>query len=255
MIQLIDTHAHLYTNDFQKDLIYVLEKARKNYVEKIYMPNIDETTIDNMLEVANKYQATCLPMIGIHPCHIKKKFTKQLYLVEQWINKYSFSAVGEIGIDLYHDSSLLKEQQEAFAIQLCFAKQYNLAVSIHCRNSFKEVITILEKEQDGLIRGVIHCFTGSLIEAEQYIKLGFNLGIGGIATMKKSSIIDTISSMNMKHFVLETDSPYLAPTPYRGNRNEPAYLLYIAEKVADIKQISLQEVAAITTQSAEKLFT
>jgi TatD DNase family protein len=253
-MRLIDTHAHLYSTDFQKDLLLVLERAQKNYVEKIYMPNIDETTIDSIIEMADRYQTICLPMMGIHPCHITKDFIQQLYLVEQWLNNYPFLGIGEIGIDLYHDTSLSKEQQEAFTIQLDFAKQHNLPVSIHCRNAFKEMITLLEKEQDGSLRGVIHCFTGTLMEAERYTKLGFYLGVGGVVTMQKNGLTETIATIDLSHLVLETDSPYLAPVPYRGKRNEPAYLLYIAEKVAAVKQVSLEEVAARTTQNAEKLF-
>ncbi|CAH2560151.1 TatD family hydrolase [Cardinium endosymbiont of Oedothorax gibbosus] len=247
-MQFIDTHAHIY----DLELPLVLESAQKNHIKKIYMPNIDEETIARMMDMAALYP--CLPMMGIHPCHIRKDFTKQLYLVEEWLDKGGFIAVGEIGIDLYHDTTLLAEQREGFRVQLSLAKRYHLPVSIHCRNAFKEVIYLLEKEQDGSLRGVIHCFTGSLQEAEKCIALGFSLGIGGIITIPKSGLAATAAAIDLKYLVLETDSPYLAPTPYRGKRNEPSYLRYTAEKLAAVKQVTLAEVASITTQNAEAIF-
>ena len=253
MIQLIDTHAHIYTDDYQKDLPAVLNRAASNHVTKIYMPNIDEITIEPMLAIANRYPTNCFPMIGIHPCHITQQITPQLYVVEQWLSSHPFIAIGEIGIDLYHDATLLEAQKEAFILQLKWAKQYQLPVAIHCRNAFKEVISILASEQDGSLKGIIHCFTGSLVEAERCISLGFYLGIGGIVTLPKSNLIPVISAIDLSHLVLETDSPYLAPVPYRGKRNEPAHLLYIAEKVAAIKAMTLEDVAMITTQNAEQV--
>lgn len=247
-MQFIDTHAHIY----DLPLPLVLENAQKNHIKKIYMPNIDEETIERMMDVAALYP--CLPMMGIHPCHIRKDFTKQLYLVEEWLDKGGFIAVGEIGIDLYHDTALLAEQQEGFRMQLSLAKRYHLPLSIHCRNAFKEVIHLLEKEQDGSLRGVIHCFTGSLQEAEKCIALGFSLGIGGIITIPKSGLAATVAAIDLKHLVLETDSPYLAPAPYRGKRNEPSYLRYTAEELAAVKQVTLAEVASITTQNAKAIF-
>ena len=251
-MQFIDTHAHIY--DLQKALPLVLENAAKNHIKKIYMPNIDEETIARMTNVATLYPTYCLPMMGMHPCHIKKAFTQQLYVIEKWLNKGSFIAVGEIGIDLYHDTSLLQEQKEAFSIQIHLAKQHHLPLSIHCRNAFKEVIELLEKEQDGSLRGVIHCFTGSLQEAEKCIALGFSLGIGGIITLPKSGLAETVAAIALKYLVLETDSPYLAPAPYRGKPNEPSYLRYTAETLAAVKEVTLAEVASITTQNAETIF-
>ncbi|WP_419241490.1 TatD family hydrolase [Cardinium endosymbiont of Nabis limbatus] len=250
-MQFIDTHAHIY--DLTAPLPLVLERATQNHITKIYMPNIDEETIESMMDIAALYPY-CLPMMGIHPCHVKKDFTKQLYQVEEWLGKGTFIAVGEIGIDLYHDTALLAEQQEAFSIQLALAKRYQLPVSIHCRNAFKEVLALLEQAQDGDLRGVIHCFTGSLQEAEQCIALGFALGIGGIITILKSGLAATIAAIDLKHLVLETDSPYLTPAPFRGKPNEPSYLRYTAETLATIKAVPLTEVAAITTQNAEKIF-
>ncbi|MGI2257176.1 TatD family hydrolase [Candidatus Cardinium hertigii] len=249
-MQFIDTHAHIY--DLQNELPLILERAQKNFIKKIYMPNIDTTTIAKMMDVAALYP--CLPMMGIHPCYIRKDFAKPLYLVEEWLDKGGFIAIGEIGIDLYHDTTLFEAQQEAFRIQLALAKRYHLPVSIHCRNAFKEVIQLLEKEQDGNLKGVIHCFTGNLQEAEKCIALGFALGIGGILTMAKSGLAATVAAIDLNHLVLETDSPYLTPAPLRGKPNEPSYLPYIAEKLAVVKQVTLAEVAAVTTQNAEKIF-
>lgn len=254
MIQLIDTHAHIYTDDFQLELKKILQRAQENYVHKICMPNIDEETITSMMDIATIYPTYCFPMMGIHPCHITKNFTRQLYLVEGWLQKASFVAIGEIGIDLYHDTNLSMEQQEAFSIQLRLAKAYKLPVAIHCRNAFKEVLQILEKEQDGTLKGVMHCFSGNLTEAERCIELGLYLGIGGIITLPKSGLAETIRTIDLAHLVLETDSPYLTPAPYRGKRNEPAYLRYIAEKLAEVKGVICSEIASITTQNAERLF-
>ncbi|WP_342265101.1 TatD family hydrolase [Cardinium endosymbiont of Philonthus spinipes] len=249
MMQFIDTHAHVY----DLTLPLVLENAQKHHIKKIYMPNIDEETIGGLMEVAGRYPS-CLPMMGIHPCHIKQNFSKQLYLVEQWLDKAAFIAVGEIGIDLYHDTTLFAAQQEAFKIQLDLAKRHHLPLSIHCRNAFREVIEVLEKEQDGSLRGVIHCFTGSLQEAKKCIALGFLLGIGGIITIPKNGLAETVAAIDLKHLVLETDSPYLTPVPFRGKPNEPSYLRYTAETVAAIKGVTLAEVASITTQNAETIF-
>lgn len=249
-MQFIDTHAHVY--ELQNALPLVLERAQQNFIKTIYMPNIDETTIARMMDVAARYP--CLPMMGIHPCHIRKDFTKQLYLVEEWLDKGGFIAVGEIGIDLYHDTSLFAEQQEAFRIQLSLAKRYHLPVSIHCRNAFKAVIPLLEAAQDDSLKGVIHCFTGNLQEAAKCVDLGFALGVGGILTIPKSGLAATAAAIDLNHLVLETDSPYLTPVPFRGKPNEPSYLRYIAEKLAAVKGVSLAEVACITTQNAEKIF-
>jgi len=254
MIQLIDTHTHLYMSEFSKHLHDVLERAQANHVTKMYMPNIDETTIDDMLNLASLYPFACLPMIGIHPCHIKQDFIRQLYIVEQFLATYPFVGIGEIGIDLYHDKTFLCAQKEAFAIQLRLAKQYNLPVSIHCRDAFNEVISIIEQEQNGLLKGVIHCFTGNLTDAEKCIQLGFYLGISGMVTFSKSNLAHIIQSIDLSNLVLETDSPYLSPEPYRGKRNEPAHLLYIAHKVAGLKKMSLEEVALATTRNTQDLF-
>lgn len=253
-MQFIDTHAHLYMENLQKELPLIVERAVSKGITPICMPNIDETTIDSMMAITEQYPTQCLPMIGIHPCHITPNFTQQLYPVEAWLAKGKFIAVGEIGIDLYRSTALLQEQEEVFSIQLQLAKHYQLPVVIHARNSFKQVVQLLEKIQDGNLQGVIHCFTGTPAEAARYLALGFFLGVGGMLTLDKGNLASTIATIDLCHILLETDSPYLAPIPYRGQRNEPSYLLYIAKALAAIKRSSLAEVAMATTQNAIRLF-
>ncbi len=254
MVTFIDTHAHLYGDPFQDDLAWVVARAQENHIAKVYLPNIDETTIEKVVDTAQRFPTVCFPMLGIHPCYIQSNFLPQLYAVEAWLQKGSFVGIGEIGIDLYHDCSLRQEQQEAFAIQVDWAKKYHLPLSIHCRNAFKEVTALLEKAQDGTLKGIIHCFTGDRMEAEQCIELGFFLGISGIVTLPKNTLAETVAAIDLKHLVLETDSPYLAPVPHRGKRNEPIHLLHTATKIAEIKHVSLEEVARITTKNAERVF-
>ena len=253
-MQLIDTHAHVYANAFQDDLEAIIQNSLDNNVHKIYMPNIDMATLPTMLAIAQQYPKMCFPMIGIHPCDIKQDYKEQLYQMERWLTKQPFVAVGEIGIDLYHDTTYQAAQKKAFITQIGWAKTHSLPIVIHCRNAFKEVLEVLEQHQDGKLRGILHCFSGTLSEAKKLIELGFYLGIGGIVTMKNSGLDRVVEDIDLKHIVLETDSPYLAPHPYRGKRNEPGYLLYIAEKIATIKNVPLAAVAKITTANAEKVF-
>jgi len=251
---MIDTHAHIYLQEFKADREAMLERCRQQGVEKILMPNIDSTSIDNLLELESKNPAVCVPMMGLHPCYVKRGFEKDLYLVEEWLSKKKFCAVGEIGTDLYWDKSLWAEQQEAFEVQLNFAKKFKLPVSIHSRESTEEALGFIEKLQDGKLSGVFHCYSGSLAQAERAIKLGFHLGIGGVATFKKGELDDLLRATDLKHIVLETDSPYLAPVPFRGKRNEPSYLHYVAEKIAVVKHVTMEEVKQQTTQNAIAIF-
>ncbi len=253
-MELIDTHAHLYAEEFTADTAQVLARSQDNHVRKIYMPNIDLDTIDGMLALERRYPELCAAMLGIHPCHIGPDFLEQLKQMETWLAKRSFAAIGEIGMDLYHDKTYQVQQEEAFAIQLNWAKQHQLPVVIHARASMKPTMRILEAHQDGSIKGIFHCFGGSLQEAERIIALGFYLGIGGVVTFKNSGLPEVIAGIDLEHLVLETDAPYLAPVPHRGKRNEPAYLLYIAEKIAEIKQVPLHTVAEITTANALNVF-
>lgn len=251
---MIDTHAHIYLEEFKADREAMLDRCRQQGIDKIVMPNIDRESIDSLLELESREPAMCIAMMGLHPCYVKKGFEKDLYLVEEWLNKRKFCAVGEIGTDLYWDKSLWAEQQEAFEIQLGFAKKFKLPVSIHSRESTEEALTFIEKLQDGTLSGVFHCFSGTLVQAERAIKLGFHLGIGGVATFKKGELDELLKTTDLKHLVLETDSPYLAPVPYRGKRNEPSYLHYIAEKIALVKKVSVEEVEYLTTQNAISIF-
>ncbi len=233
----------------------MLDRCRAQGLSKVLMPNIDSTSIDDLLQLESEAPDLCVPMMGLHPCYVKKGFEKDLYLIEDWLNKRSFCAVGEIGTDLYWDKSLWAEQQEAFEVQLNLAKKHKLPVSIHSRESTEEALGIIEKLQDGQLSGVFHCYSGTLDQAERAIKLGFHLGIGGVATFKKGELDDLLRATDLKHLVLETDSPYLAPVPYRGKRNEPSYLHYVAEKIALVKMLTLSTVIEQTTLNAKAIFT
>lgn len=250
----IDTHAHIYADEFDTDRTEILQRAADNAIGKIFMPNIDHTSVDGMLELERKYPSVCYPMMGLHPCYVKKGFEKELYLVEEWLTKRRFSAVGEMGTDLYWDKTFWNQQVEAFTIQVGLAKKHNLPIVVHCRESINETIALAEKLQDGKLAGVFHCFTGSKEQAEKLVRLGFYLGIGGVATFKKGGMENVIPHIPIDRIVLETDAPYLAPAPHRGKRNEPAYIPLIAQRVAELKNSSLEDVQAATAQNALKLF-
>jgi TatD DNase family protein len=248
-----DTHAHIYAEEFDQDRQEMLERFSENNVSKIFMPNVDETTIDRMLDLESRHPG-CYAMMGLHPCSVKRDFERQLYQVEEWLSKRKFAAVGEIGTDRYWDKTFWDQQQEAFTIQVEWAKKLNLPVVIHCRESLAETIDLMERLQDGKIRGIFHCFSGSVAQAEKIAKLGFHVGIGGVATFKKGVLDEVLPGVPMDRIVLETDSPYLAPVPYRGKRNEPSYIPLIAQKVAEIKKVSLEDLKHQTTKNALSLF-
>lgn len=250
----IDTHAHIFAKEFDADRDDMMRHAQDQSIGKIFMPNIDHTTIDRMLELEAKYPAVCYSMMGLHPCHVKKDFEKELYIVENWLNKRKFSAVGEMGTDLYWDKTFWDQQVEAFTIQAGFARKHNLPIVVHCRESIDQTLELVEKLQDGKLKGVFHCFTGSKEQAEKLVKLGFYLGIGGVATFKKGGMENVLPHVPLDRIVLETDSPYLAPTPHRGKRNEPAYIPLIAQRVAELKNTNLAEVQRATTHNALTLF-
>lgn len=249
-----DTHAHIYLEDFDTDRDDMLTHAREVDVTKIYMPNIDHTSIDRMLEVEEKSTGTCVAMMGLHPCSVKKDFHKELYLVEQWLSKRRFCALGEMGTDLYWDKNFWEQQLEAFTIQVGWAKQFKIPIVIHCRETLDQTIELVEQLKDDNLTGVFHCFTGTLEQADRITKLGFYLGIGGVVTFRNGGMDKVIPSLDLKHMVLETDSPYLAPAPHRGKRNEPKYIPLVAAKVAELKNISLEEVQEVTTRNALDLF-
>lgn len=249
-----DTHAHIYLEEFDTDRTDVLTRAQQVGVERIYLPNIDSTSIDRMLELEEKAKGACFAMMGLHPCSVKKDFEKELYIVESWLSKRRFAAIGEMGTDLYWDKTFWEQQLEAFRIQANWAKQYNVPIVIHSRESLDETIKLVEELQDGNLNGVFHCFTGTAEQANRITSLGFYLGLGGVTTFKKSGMDEVIPEMDINKIVLETDSPYLAPVPHRGKRNEPAYIPLIASKVAQVKNISLEELQRITSQNAAALF-
>ncbi|OJW72186.1 MAG: hydrolase TatD [Candidatus Amoebophilus sp. 36-38] len=253
-MELIDTHAHLYDEDFLQDQSQVIARSLQAGVSKILLPNIDVNTIAPMLALEAQYPNLCAAMIGLHPCYIQEDVELQLYHIESWLAKRSFIAMGEIGMDLYRDKTYQSLQQEAFETQLNWAKKYKLPIVIHTRQAFNETKRILEKYQDGTLKGVFHCFSGSLAEAAAIIALGFHIGIGGITTFKNAGLAQVVSKLELKYLVLETDSPYLAPTPYRGKRNEPSYLPYIAAAIAQSQQVDVEMVAAITTANAKEIF-
>lgn len=249
-----DSHAHIYLDEFKVDRSDMLYRCREKGVEKIYMPNIDHTSIDLMLELESKHPDTCIAMMGLHPCSVKKDFEKELYLVEQWLNKRKFAAIGEMGTDLYWDKTFWDQQKEAFEIQVGWAKKFDLPIVIHCRETIDETIAMVEKFQDGNLKGVFHCFTGSIEQANRITKLGFYLGLGGVSTFKNGGLDKVIPELDLDFVVLETDSPYLSPVPHRGKRNEPAYIPLIGEKVASFKEVALDELRRVTTHNATSLF-
>lgn len=251
---LVDTHAHIYADKFKEDLSAVLEKAEEAGVNKIYMPNIDHTSIDGMLEIEHKNPEKYLPMMGLHPCSVNKGFEKELYLVEDWLSKRKFAAVGEMGIDLYWDKTYFEQQKEAFKIQVEFAKKYSLPIVMHSRDAMDEIIELLQQLNDDNLTGVLHCFTGDLTQARKLIDMGFYLGIGGVSTFKNGGLDKVLPDLELKNLLLETDAPYLAPKPYRGKRNEPSYVAIVAERVAELMEKEVEEVANITTANAVQLF-
>lgn len=250
----IDSHAHIYSHDFDVDRMDMMHRSEEKEIGKIFMPNIDHTSIEAMMDVESKYPSKCFAMMGLHPCSVKKDFQKELYIVENWLAKRKFAAIGEMGTDLYWDKTLWNEQVEAFTIQVAWAKKYKLPIVVHCRESIDQTIELVEKIQDGNLTGVFHCFTGDVVQAEKLVKLGFYLGIGGVATFKKGGMENVIPHIPLDRIVLETDSPYLTPTPHRGKRNEPSYIPLIGSRVAEIRNISVDELKSATTQNALKLF-
>lgn len=254
MMQLVDSHAHIYAEDFKEDIDEVLDRAREAGVRRIFMPNIDHTSIDDMLAMADKYPGFCIPMMGLHPCSIKKHFEKELYEVEEWLDGGGFCAVGEMGTDLYWDKTYFREQKEAFKIQCELALKYSLPIVIHCRESIDETIELVKPFSERGLRGVFHCFTGSLSQSREISDLNFKLGLGGVATFKNGGLEPVIEATDLRHILLETDSPYLSPAPHRGKRNEPAFVKLVAEKIAVIKDMDIGEIGEITSQNSIDLF-
>jgi TatD DNase family protein len=255
-MKFIDTHTHLFASEFKDDIDIVVKNAINSGVSKMLLPNIDSSTTNNMLQLCNKYPQHCFPMIGLHPCSVKKdNIDKEISHVEEMLNKNKFIAIGEIGLDLYWDKSTLSYQKVAFESQIKLAKKYQLPIVIHVRDSFNEAIEIVEKLNNENLSGVFHCFTGNIQEAERIINLqNFYLGIGGVVTFKNGGINKIINQISLDNIILETDSPYLTPTPFRGKRNESKYLVNIAQKMSEIYEIDINEIANKTSSNAINLF-
>ena len=251
-----DTHTHLYLKHFEQDREKVIRQAIINGVDKMLLPNINSNTIKAMNKICTDFPKNCFAMIGLHPCDVKPEtYKKELKIVEDELKTGNYIAIGEIGLDLYWDKTNLETQKDAFEFQINIAKNHKLPVAIHVRESFKEAIEIVEKLNDKDLSGVFHCFTGSVNDAERIIDLGnFYLGIGGVLTFKNAGLHKTIEQIDLKHLILETDSPYLAPTPFRGKRNESKHIVNIAKKLAEVKGVSLEEIAEITSGNANSLF-
>lgn len=251
----IDTHTHLYDEQLMTEIGAVIDRALTNGVDKMYMPNCDSTTIDSMMKVAGLFPNSCYPMMGLHPCYVKENYKAELDIVAQWLEQKKFIAVGEIGLDYHWDLTYKEQQIEAFEQQVDWALQYDLPIVIHSRESTQDCIDIVAKKQNGNLRGIFHCFGGTTEEAKQIIDLNMYMGIGGVVTFKNSKLSKVIDEVGMGNLVLETDAPYLAPTPYRGKRNESSYIPLIAEKLAEVTGRSIEEVGEITTENASKIFT
>ena len=250
----VDTHTHLYSEEFTVDIDQALKKAIDAGVEKFFLPNIDSSSTEGMHALCQKYPQHCFPMMGLHPCSVKENYAQELATAYNLLQINKYVAIGEIGIDLYWDKTFYTQQADAFKKQIDWAIEFNLPVVIHCRNSFDEIYEILCGFKK-LPKGIFHCFSGNEEQAHKIIEsTGFKLGIGGVLTFKNSGLDKAIANIDLKHLVLETDSPYLAPIPYRGKRNESSYIPLIAAKLADVKQCSVPEVAAITTANAKEIF-
>jgi TatD DNase family protein len=251
---MIDTHTHIYLDRFKEDIDAVLQRAAEVGVERFYLPNIDKESIADLKALAAAHPQI-YPMMGLHPSHVKEDWEEQLAAVwEELDGETKYYAVGEIGIDLYWDKTFITEQQEAFRRQIRKAKEMHLPIVIHCRDAFDETFEVLEAEADEQLFGIFHCFTGNLEQARRALALNLKLGIGGVVTFKNGGLDKVVAELKTEDLVLETDAPFLAPAPFRGKRNEPAYLEQIAQKIADIHQISKEEVARITTENALKIF-
>ncbi len=253
-MMLIDTHCHLYADAFDGDRDEMIERAVQEKIAKFYLPAIDSATHDAMIALENKYPDVCIPMMGVHPCSIKADYKSELQIAADWLSKKKFAAVGEIGLDFYWDKTFAAEQGQAFIQQIEMALHHNLPIVIHTRNAMQQTVAIVKKYAAKGLTGIFHCFSGSYEEANEIIKLGFYLGIGGVLTYKNAGLAAVLDKIDMQHIVLETDAPYLTPVPYRGKRNESSYIKYVAKKLAEIKNIAVEEVAAITSANAQKIF-
>ncbi|HVZ97498.1 MAG TPA: TatD family hydrolase [Chitinophagaceae bacterium] len=253
-MQLVDTHTHLYLADFSTDIDDVISRAVQAGVEKLFLPGIDSSEIEAMLALEKRFPGKCYAMTGLHPCSVRENYKDELNVVSKFLQERPFAAIGETGLDFYWDTTFVKEQYESLGIQAQWALDHTIPLVLHTRNAMQETIDVIKPYSHKGLTGIFHCFGGTKEQAEEIIDMNFYLGIGGVVTYKKSGLAETIRSISLDHIVLETDAPYLTPVPFRGKRNESSYLKYIVEKIAEVKNISAEEVAAITTKNAEKIF-
>lgn len=253
-MQIIDTHSHLYLDNFFEDIDEVIQNAKENGLIKILLPNIDKESVQQIETLYNKDKKFFAKMMGLHPTSVNKDFENTLEYILNKKHLENICAIGEIGLDYYWSEEFKEQQKQAFQYQIDFAKQRNLPIAVHCRNSFDDILNILEKNADENLKGVLHCFTGNLEQAKRLINIGFFLGIGGVLTYKNSGLDKVIEHIDIKHLILETDSPFLTPTPFRGKRNESAYTIHIAKKLSEVKGDKIENIAKISTINAIKLF-
>lgn len=251
---ITDTHTHLYSERFDEDQKAMMQRAKNAGVSRFFIPAIDSTYTEKMFQLEKDFPKDVFLMMGLHPTHVNENYLKELAHVKNWIDKRHFYALGEIGIDLYWDKTFLTQQQEAFKTQIQWAKEKKLPVVIHCREAFDEIFEVLESEKSENLFGIFHCFTGTKEQAEKAISYNMKLGIGGVVTFKNGKIDQFLHEIDVKHIVLETDSPYLAPIPYRGKRNESAYITHVVDKLATIYGLTFDEIATITTQNSKDIF-
>ncbi|MGB3151226.1 MAG: TatD family hydrolase [Maribacter sp.] len=251
---ITDTHTHLYSEAFDNDRAEIITKAMNENVKRFFIPAIDSTYTQRMLDLKASYPDNVYLMMGLHPTHVNENYLSELAHVEDMLSQHEFCAVGEIGIDLYWDKSFLKQQQEAFRYQIQLAKNYKLPIVIHCRDAFEEIFEILEEQKGEELRGIFHCFTGTVNQAEKAISYNMKLGIGGVVTFKNGKIDTFLNQIDLKNIVLETDSPYLAPVPYRGKRNESSYIVDVLKKLSSLYKKETQEIASITTANSIDVF-
>jgi TatD DNase family protein len=253
-MELIDTHCHLYASVFEEDIDKVMERATAAGIRRFYLPAIDQDSEKAMLDLEKLYPDYCFAMQGLHPCSVKNDIEDRLMHIEESLAGRRFAAIGEIGLDFYWDRTFEKQQYTAFHKQIEWALHYDLPIVIHSRNSIEQTISVVRERQNGKLRGIFHCFNEDERSANQIVDLGFYLGIGGPVTYKNSKLPGTLKNIGLENLVLETDAPYLPPAPFRGKRNESSYLTYVAEKLSEIKDIPLEEVASITTSNALRIF-
>ena len=251
---LTDTHTHLYSSQFQEDRNEMMQRAIEAGVSRLFVPSIDSTYTQKMYDIESQFPDNVFLMMGLHPTYVKENYLEELAFVETELERRKFYAIGEIGMDLFWDKTFLNQQQHAFQHQIQLAKKYKLGINIHCRDAFDETFEVLESEKATDLFGIFHCFTGDLDQAQRAISLGMKLGIGGVSTFKNGIIDQFLHKIDLQHIVLETDSPYLAPAPHRGKRNESSYTLLVAQKLAELYDLPVSEIARITTENSKAIF-